>query len=195
MHPAQGPDEHALFRTLFDANFAPLLAYARRRTESLPDAEDVVADTFVVAWRRLDALPEDPANRLPWLYGIARRTVLNRRRSTSRRARLAQRLEAAASTLDPPSRLPDVIDAMRRLSQGDREILRLAAWEGLPHAHIGLTLGISANAAAIRLHRARARLKVEMARAAREVKGQGPIRTWLGWKGSTPRAAKREDSR
>jgi RNA polymerase sigma factor (sigma-70 family) len=196
MHGDGGADRNALLRTLFDAHYGALLAYARRRAGELADAEEVVADTFVIVWRRLDDLPVETTERLPWLMGIARRVVLNQRRSTRRRARLQDRMRiAAAGDQASPSALPPVMEAMTRLSETDREILRLIAWEGLSHAEVAIVLGISANAAAIRLHRARARLAHEMATSRWQVKGLARIRTWMGWKGSASSLTERKEGR
>lgn len=173
------------FAALFEAHFDALLAYARRRSAQLSDAEDVVAETFTTAWRRLDDLPERADGELPWLYGVARRVLANQRRSANRRARLVDRLRSALT----PTRLPvpgDVVAALSLLSAADQEILRLAAWEQLSHREIAITLGISANATAIRLHRARGRLRHLM-------KGSRPSRTSPGWKGSV--SSVREEDR
>jgi RNA polymerase sigma factor (sigma-70 family) len=190
-------DPHHVLRVLFEAHHEPLLAYARRRTRELLDAEDVVAETFVVVWRRLDRLPANEAERLPWLYGIARRVVANQHRSAARRGRLRGRMEVATASqsLQAPSPLPGVLDAMSRLRENDREVLRLVAWEGLTHAEVGVVLGISPNAAAIRLHRARAHLEREMRAPSGDVKGPRRIRTLLGWKGSASSAQEREEAR
>lgn len=196
MHADLGAEKHALLSALFEAHYDALLAYARRRAGELADAEEVVADTFVIVWRRLDDLPVETAERLPWLMGIARRVVLNQRRSTRRRAKLQDRMRiAAAAGQASPSALPPVTDAMTRQSETDREILRLIAWEGLSHAEVAIVLGISANAAAIRLHRARARLARGMATSRWQVKGLARIRTWMGWKGSASSQTEREEGR
>jgi DNA-directed RNA polymerase specialized sigma24 family protein len=196
MDPERRPEQHAHLRALFEAHYEAVLNYARRRTAQLADAEDVVADTFVVAWRRLNDLPVETAERLPWLLGIARRILLNQRRSFRRRARLVERIRMAArGSPAPPSPLPPVMEAMTELSHTDQEILRLVAWEGLSHAEVAVVLGISANAAAIRLHRARVRLAGKIAKSRGLVKGSGRSRTWLGWKGSTSSPAEREEAR
>jgi RNA polymerase sigma factor (sigma-70 family) len=187
-------DREAVLRALFDAQYHALLAYARRRTGEPADAEEVVAETFVVVWRRLEDLPLEPDAHRPWLYGIARRVILNQRRGLARRIRLRQRVREATPRADSAvSRLAPVVEAMSRLRAADQEVLRLAAWEGLSHREIGVVLRISANAA-IRLHRARARLSVEMARSRPPVKGRGRIRTLLGWKGSATSRAERENA-
>ena len=151
-------DDVEHFRVLFDNCYHHLHAYARRRA-SPADADDIVADTFTVAWRRLHDIP--PGKELPWLYGVARRTLGNRRRSAARYLRLQRRL-----TAEPPPALADqssndrVRAALDRLPATDQEVLRLAAWEGLGTAEIAVVLECTANAAALRLSRARQRLRL-----------------------------------
>ena len=174
MRAARPQEDHAAFAALFEAHFEALLAYARRRTPQLSDAEDVVAETFTVAWRRLDHLPPRSDGHLPWLYAIARRVLTNHRRGTERRVRLFERLRRAA--VAPSPRQIDAGAALQLLPERDREILRLVAWESLTHTEAGAVLGISANAVAIRVHRARERL--------RQLKGSPSTRTFPGWKGS-----------
>lgn len=178
-------DREPQFAALFEAHFDALLSYARRRTAQLTDAEDVVAETFTIAWRRLDDVPERAGADLPWLYGVARRVLANQRRSATRRGRLVERLRSALTPALLPPR-SDVITALAMLPPADQEILRLAAWEELSHREIAVALGISANAATIRLHRARGRLK-------RLMKGLDPGRTSCEWKGSVSRV--REENR
>jgi RNA polymerase sigma-70 factor (ECF subfamily) len=163
-------DKEAAFERLFRANHDRILAYALRRTDS-GDAEDVVADTFAVAWRRFEAIPPDP---LPWLYGVARRTLANSRRSLRRRAQLASRLAAdlgpsLRTGSDPAEQLGDVAvmqAALGALKERDREALMLVAWEGLDNQRAALALGVSPETFAVRLHRARRRLQAEVDRLA-----------------------------
>lgn len=148
------------YRALFESCFQPLHAYARRRT-TLADADDLVAEVLTTAWRRLDEIP--PHAVLPWLYGVAHRTLANQRRGRDRRLRLLQRLthtqdEPAAEGADTSA----VTEALARLRPDDQEVLRLAAWEQLSTGEIAVTLGCSANAAALRLSRARRRLRDEL---------------------------------
>lgn len=160
------------FQRLYQANYGPVLAYAQRRTAGPDDAFDVVAETFTVAWRRLDEVPEAESS-LPWLYGVARRVLANQRRGSRRRVDLSARL----ATHHPcPSELEverdllaaddrrTVLAALARLREPDREILRLAAWEELSHREIAAALGGSDASVAVRLHRARNRLAKEIAK-------------------------------
>jgi RNA polymerase sigma-70 factor (ECF subfamily) len=145
------------FRQLFEAQYEAILGYALRRVPP-DDAADIVAETFLVAWRRLSAVPTDDRARL-WLYGTARRVVANRNRSQRRRERLRAHLRLEARTNEPAAEEPDhVAAAFQRLAPEERELLALAAWEGLSAAEIGTLMGCSTNAARIRLHRARRKL-------------------------------------
>jgi RNA polymerase sigma factor (sigma-70 family) len=171
MRPPTGGvrDSEELLRRLYVLHGRPILAYALRRTSSAEDAADVVAETFLVAWRRLESIPSDDA--LPWLYGVARRVLANQRRADHRRTRLAERLRqelpAAIQTLEPPiSSNGPVTSALRRLSADDQEILMLATWEELEPNEIAEVLGVSRIAVRSRLHRARRRLADRAAEAA-----------------------------
>jgi RNA polymerase sigma-70 factor, ECF subfamily len=153
------------FEVLFRENYPAVRAYALRRA-SRDAAQDVVADTFLVAWRRLDDVPADA---LPWLYGVARRVLANQRRSADRSAALEERLTHAApsgSEADPADRAADAEIlrlALGRLSEPSREALMLVAWQGLSGARAAQAAGCSRTAFAVRLHRARARLAAELA--------------------------------
>jgi RNA polymerase sigma-70 factor (ECF subfamily) len=148
-----GEEPGARFEQLYRSAGPSVLAYALRRTDP-ETAEEVVADTFLVVWRRLDELPSDP---LPWLYGVARKVVANQRRAAIRRDRLVAR--AASDVRGDPAPLDgEVLAALARLPEPDRELLMLVAWEGLAPSEAARVLGCSANACRIRLHRARRRL-------------------------------------
>jgi len=156
------------FRTLYDAHHGAVVAYARRRTTDPTDAQDVVADTFTIAWRRLPEVPEGDAA-LPWLYGVARRVLANQRRGNQRRADLSARLwSQAPAGVDLESQVVAgderriVLVALSRLRPADRELLRLAVWEELPHRDIASVVGCSESSVAVRLHRARTRLGREI---------------------------------
>ncbi len=153
-----GSGEREEFRAIFEAHYDAVRAYARRRCARPEDAEDVVSETFTVAWRRLRDVP--PGSELPWLYGVARRVLANQRRSERRLAGLMQRLRGQPADVATPSpgNASYVVEAMAQLKAEDQEVLRLAAWEDLGAAEIARVLGCSANAASIRLHRARKRL-------------------------------------
>ncbi len=156
-------DRQELFRLLYQANYVGILGYALRRAESGEDAADVVAETFLTAWRRLDDVPPGTSARL-WLYGVARRVLANQHRGERRRSRLAERLREDINQVESstPLEVMMVKQALGQLREEDRDIIGLAAWEGLSHEEVGKVLGCSPNAAKIRLHRARRRLMTRL---------------------------------
>lgn len=160
------------FEALYAAHADAVLRYARRRTGSDVDADDVVAETFAVAWRRSRDVPE--GRELPWLYGVARRVLANQRRSHERRDRLRIRLESepavstAAEVEEGVAR--DILDT---LAPRDREVLLLSVWEHLSVAHTAVALGISENAVYVRLHRARQRFAAAFEEARRATQDEG----------------------
>lgn len=160
MNTAMPPDRQERFTQLYRRYQPQLLAYARRRFPE-PDAAEVVADAFAVAWRQLDAVPADP---LPWLYRVAANSAANQRRRNTRWQRLQDRLRTSPQrTTDPDPALATVgLDALAtalgKLADADREVLRLVAWEELDGAQLAAALGCSPGAAKVRLHRARRRL-------------------------------------
>ncbi|MFC3742963.1 RNA polymerase sigma factor [Paractinoplanes deccanensis] len=155
----------ARFEALAPAVIEAVRRYLARRTDAAT-AEDVLSETLLVCWRRLGDMPED---HLPWAYGVARHCLANAERSRRRQARLFARIAA----IDPPRRVTDgpeppdgdLAAAMARLRHADAELLRLWAWEDLTPPRIAVVLGISANAASIRLHRAKEKLREELRKA------------------------------
>jgi RNA polymerase sigma factor (sigma-70 family) len=156
------------FEALYAQHHAQVLGYALRRLDSPDEAADVLAETFLVAWRRLEVVPEGERSCL-WLYGVARRVLANHRRGEHRRSQLADRLREELAARLPLAQAPGegtaLAIAFRSLSDDDRELLALQGWEGLAPAEIATVLGCSHNAARIRLHRARRRLRVALAGA------------------------------
>ena len=139
----------------------PVRRYLARRTDPAT-AEDVLADTLLVCWRRAEDLPHDA---LPWVYAVARNCLRNAERSQRRQRRVAARM--AAEDPPPPTMPgpehdepvdPVLAEALAALRSEDAELLRLWAWEQLAPAEIATVLGVSPNAASIRLHRARQKL-------------------------------------
>jgi RNA polymerase sigma factor (sigma-70 family) len=159
------------FRQLFDAHRARLLRYALNRSSSAEDAAEVLAETFSIAWAHLDKVPEGEAS-LPWLYATARGVLANLGRRQRKRSDLVERvggeLRGLASTHGTGETHEDALVALATLaalSDDDRELLMLVAWEGLGPAQLGAALGCSPAAASIRLHRARTRLRQKLAAA------------------------------
>ena len=149
------------FRAVYDLAYPRVMAYVMRRARSQADVPDVVAEVFLVAWRRLDDIPTDGAF-LPWMYGVARRSLANHYRTRTRKDALEQRVAREPRTV--PADHDAVHEALDALREDDREILRLAAWEDLDHDEIAAALRITPAAVAVRLHRARRRLARELGR-------------------------------
>jgi RNA polymerase sigma-70 factor (ECF subfamily) len=161
---AAADDERARrFDALFRAHSPDIIAYCLWRARSHSDAQDALAEVFLVAWRRLDDVPPGDAARI-WLYATARRVIANQWRSIGRREQLQTRLSAQPVTLQAAGPLDDptvdlVHTALRRLSPGDQEVLLLAEWEDLSPAAIAAVMRCSGVAARGRLHRARRRFR------------------------------------
>lgn len=163
------------FQAAFESCSAPVLAFALRRVGSREDAEDVLSETFAVAWRRREELPDPP---LPYLYAIAANVVKNSRRSTRRLGRLrgklaGQREPQAEDHADQVAANDAFSLAFSSLSESQRDILRLVAWEGLDTRDGAVALECSETAFKVRLHRARRELEKRMAEAG-HVEGEMP---------------------
>ena len=166
--PKLARDREQRFAALYDAHLHRILGYVLRRTDEA-SAQDVVAETFLVAWRRLEDVPEGSETRL-WLYGVARRVLANHRRKESRRDRLrsalelelgSRRISAEGNVREPD---PVVAETFGRLHARDRELLGLVAWECLDYRELAVVLGCSVNAAKIRVHRARRRFALQLSK-------------------------------
>ncbi len=158
------------FRSAYRTYYRQVYVYFRRRTD-FESAQDGCADTFLVAWRRIDDLPDDPEV-LPWLYGIARRVLANQWRSRKRSDRLRDRLLGFGTKPEPSPEtiviraphIQNVLDALERLKPIDREVLLLSEWEGQSHKEIAATVGCKPHAVDQRVHRAKNRLEDELRR-------------------------------
>ncbi len=158
----------ARLRQLYHDHVGELVGYALRRVESAEDAADVVAETFLVAWRRRVELPAGKEGRL-WLYGCARLALANQRRGGYRRQRLADRLRANIEAIpldssDNSAAAMLVRQAVAHLADDDRELLWLTSWEGLAPTEIAIAFGLPAATVRTRLRRARSRLRDELKR-------------------------------
>lgn len=155
-------DQHrrARFEALAAEVYEPLQRYVRRRTVAHA-VDDVVADTLLVCWRRLDEIPADAT--VAWTFGVARRCLANDRRSARRQEALGHRL-AELPTEGHEDRLPDLDlrAAVAELPEADREIVLLWAWEGMEPREIAVVLGTTANAVSIRLFRAKQKLAARL---------------------------------
>jgi RNA polymerase sigma factor (sigma-70 family) len=160
---------HERFERCFREHYAEVLAFALRRISDRANGEDVAAEAFSIAWRRREAIPEQP---LSWLYGVTVRVIANQRRAGGRRRNLEQRLMREGAgwiDRDDPGaalmRRTVFSEAFARLAESEREVLRLVAWEGLDAGDAAEVLGCTAGAFRVRLFRARRKLAREMAAA------------------------------
>lgn len=159
----QSPSSDTRFRRLFDEHEAAMREYCSRRLGG-HDANDAVADIFLVAWRRIGEVPSGH-DALLWLYGVARNSVRNASRSRQRRVRLGAKAGSTPANPGPGveevvvQRAEDrlVLQAMAKLSQDDQELLRLQLWDGLSRADIASIVGVSEEAVGSRLARAKRR--------------------------------------
>jgi RNA polymerase sigma-70 factor (ECF subfamily) len=149
--------EEREFREIYSRCAGEVFTYALRRL-SPADAEDLVADVFLVAWRRRGELPSDP---LPWLFGVARLTLSNRRRTRDRANALVQRLGQEAM-VSGASEVADVdvgvLTALSLLAEDDQDLLEFLAWEGLSRSQLAAVFGVSRGVIGVRIYRARRRL-------------------------------------
>lgn len=156
------PDRETRFRALHAEAYPAVLRFATRRVDP-SHAEDVVADAFLVAWRRIEDLPPHPEDARAWLFGITRHCLLNTNRGTQRRQALTVRLATAAPADEPAhdgdadliAQRLDVAAAWRQLSATEQEVLSLHLFEDLTSPQAARVLGISAASYRVRLLRAR----------------------------------------
>jgi RNA polymerase sigma factor (sigma-70 family) len=157
----QRPEAVRRFTSLYRTHHAQVRHFAHRRVGA-DLAEEIVADTFLVAWRRIDVVPDTA---LPWLYQVALYEMANLRRRKAK----TRRLDAALRESNPGAAFPpghegasDLVHAVARafesLKPSEQEILRLSAWEHLSAVEGAAVLLCSVSAYRMRLHRARANL-------------------------------------
>ena len=164
-------DDQQRCERLYRAHADQVHAYARRRSDA-QSADEVLAEVFLIAWRRLDAVPSEP---LPWLLGVARKALANQRRATSRAAALTARIGANLVAPDGAGADHAVLAALATLDPRDQEVLLLIAWEGLRQEEVGTVLRISRAAVATRLHRARKRFAEALAAQDEPVLRRGEV--------------------
>ena len=184
MSTQSGPDAQRL-TALFNAFSVRVFAYARRHVER-GAADEVVSETFLIAWRRLREVPEDA---LPWLLVVARNLIANHRRKLKGEQRMTEQV-AALYRVVPAAATPDevavdrsqLLHALEALSELEREALLLTGWDGLSDIQAARVCGCSARTFRVRLHRARKRLSRELdaldsdTRPARPVPTKTPVK-------------------
>ncbi|WZH38996.1 MAG: sigma-70 family RNA polymerase sigma factor [Microbacterium enclense] len=148
----------------------PVRRYLWRRTNT-DTADDVLAETLLALWRRREQMPLE-AETIAWAIGVARLQLANAQRAQRRRDRLAARVAA----IDPPATVTfepggpadeDVRATLAGMRAADSEILRLWAWDDLAPRELAAVLGITVNAATVRLHRARRRFEAAWSKTRR----------------------------
>jgi RNA polymerase sigma-70 factor (ECF subfamily) len=153
----------ARFEALFREHHRAVQAYARRRVSS-EVVDDIVSETFLVVWRRLDDVPEAP---LPWLLAVARNVAGTEWRGAARRERLLGKARSGHveghAFGEPENEDGRVLAALAELRERDRETLTLVAWDGLTPAQAAAVLGVSPARFRQRLHRAGRRLRAQLA--------------------------------
>lgn len=152
------------FEHLYSTHSGAVFAYALRRGARQADAEDLVVETFIVCWRRLEEVPDPP---LPWLLAVARRVFANQMRSKRRYAALGRRIAGSlvrhpSPSANPPLDSAGVKRALASLSDEDREVLALVVLHGLTHAEAGAVMGCTRNAFTKRYLRARRNLRAQL---------------------------------
>ena len=160
-------DARERFSALYERLAGPVYWFCRRRLGTDAGlAEDVVGDVFTVVWRRIDVVPEPPDDRI-FVFAVAYRQLRNQQRSLWRRSRLQRRLDAEARRpIADPATVQAATEWVRRavlrLPESEREALLLVVVEGFSQVEAGRLLDCSPNAIALRLHRARTRLRIEL---------------------------------
>jgi len=164
------------FEDVVSEVFEPLQRYLHRRM-SADAVDDVLAETLSVVWRRLDEIPDGA--RLPWCYGVARRMLSNHRRGDQRRLRLVERLGAEPQRAGTEPQAVDAGDphleaALSELSDSERELIHLWAWEQLDPREIAVVIDATPNAVSLRLTRVKQKLADSLQRQNRHSSGHTP---------------------
>jgi RNA polymerase sigma-70 factor (ECF subfamily) len=159
-------DPRERFESIYGELYPAICGYALRRVREPEDAAEVIAETFATLWRRFDSCP-DGAELRPWLFGVARRLIANQRRGDRRRGALSERLienldPSSLEATESPENSNSLARAFATLSESDRELLSLVAWEGLTREELAVALGTSRAVVRLRLHRASKRLRAAL---------------------------------
>ncbi|RKR76304.1 RNA polymerase sigma factor [Frondihabitans australicus] len=158
-------------RTAVERTSRDLLAYFARRVDILEDAADLVSDTMLTAWRRIDDLPDSNEETRMWLFGVARRTLANHHRGRQRAdantelLRLELRAAQSAYRADDEGDASDLRDLVQRLPETQRDLVALVHWDGFSLVEAAIILDIPASTARSRYSAARASLRDTLTRA------------------------------
>lgn len=170
MNATRGETERLLqervFRQMFVSHYARVVRYVEGQLSDRATAEDIAAEVFDIAWRKLD--PGEPFG-LPWLIRTAMHKTRDHQRRAYRGAAAVETLARFAETADEPLGSLDRIalyEAMKSLSEKDLQIVRLTYWDGLTASEVAQVLRMREGAVWTRLHRARAQLRISLGDAA-----------------------------
>lgn len=164
-HDSRAPDRDLIFRALYESIYPDLLRFVQRRA-SRDHAEDVVADAFLIAWRRFEEIPGAHDDARAWIFGVTRNLLLNLYRGDGRRLALGVRLAETPTDSSTSAEMVELVNrvdltrAWRRLSEVHQEAIAITAFEGLNSSQAGVVLGISPVAFRLRLSRARRALRL-----------------------------------
>jgi RNA polymerase sigma-70 factor (ECF subfamily) len=178
------------FGALFDAHAGAIHRYACRVSGEAATSEDVVAQTFLEAWRLRETVRREGESLEPWLYGIATNVLRNTRRTARRYRTVLERLPAPEPTPDiadePAARagqqeeLAAARAALKALRPPEREVVALCIWSGLSYAQAAEALGVPIGTVRSRLSRARARLQKLARQELRALRGTVELETAVG---------------
>jgi RNA polymerase sigma factor (sigma-70 family) len=176
--PAAGGTDSAAFSALFARHYPAVWRFVARR--AWPDAvDDVVAETFLAAWRRHDDLPSDA---LPWLLNTAGKCLANHRRAATRAESLKARLAAQSTPVRADATTQSfertaLVNAFASLSDTERALLMLTDWDDLPARRAARALGVSPATASARIYRARRKLRAALAAELGRATVPAPVRS------------------
>lgn len=170
---ARSAAEPAAFALLFDRHAPTIYRYAAQRIGD-DRAEDIMSETFLVAFERRGDFDPDVADARPWLLGIATRLMRKHVRLEARAfkgmvAEMATRLapdliEQAGARVDAAQLTRRLASALRKLSASDRDTLLLYAWGDLDYAGVAAALDVPIGTVRSRLNRARKLLRAASGR-------------------------------
>jgi RNA polymerase sigma factor (sigma-70 family) len=149
----------ASFEALYRASAEAVFAYVASLLRDRSAAEEVTAAAFERAFRKRRSFDPRRGTQRAWLFGIARNAALDELRRRKRAAALADEPAADEAVTEDFERRATVRAALAGLEPRDRELIALKFHAGLGNAEIGAVLGVSANNAGTRVHRALTRLR------------------------------------
>jgi RNA polymerase sigma factor (sigma-70 family) len=174
----EGQARERRFEEIFEVHYRAVARYLRTRGHAAADADDLIAGTFEVAWRRLDQLPPG-REAVPWLLTVARNLSRNARRKSQREAVFVEGLApvtvgSAEMKIEDRAASVEVMAALAQLKTIDRDLVLLVAWDELSVAEAGQVLGLRPVTARSRLHRARQRMSALLAGSTASASGVVP---------------------